>query len=282
MSWSRDKITSKIIVVMIFVLILELLPLAARVGKDLKVDDNWGLGYGEKGQQPMGTADVVYLKQFDAYYVGDPNEKVIYLTFDAGYENGYTEKLLDILKEQEVTAAFFLVGHYFKQNPQLVKRMVAEGHLVVNHTYSHPDMTALLDRDNFKKELEGIEILYKEITGEDMLKYYRPPSGKYSEENLGYAQEFGYKTIFWSLAYVDWKNDQQPSTEQAFSKLLPRIHNGAVVLLHSNSKTNSQILEELIKQWKKEGYIFKSLEHLVKEEKTEIEVSPDDGFVIIE
>lgn len=282
MSWSREKITSKLIVVLVFVLILELIPLAARVGMDLKKDDDWGLGYGDNGQQPTGNVDETYLEQYDAYYVGDATEKVIYLTFDAGYENGYTEKLLDILKRQEVPAAFFLVGHYLKQNPDLVRRMVADGHIVANHTYSHPDMTSLSSVENFKKELESLEVLYKEITGEAMHKYYRPPSGKYSEENLKNAQALGYKTIFWSLAHVDWKNDAQPSKEQAFSKLVPRIHPGAVVLLHSNSKTNSEILEALITQWKKEGYCFKSLDDLVGVQKTEIEVNPDDGFVIIE
>lgn len=279
MSWSKEKIASRLIFILVFILIIEIIPLAAKVGMNLKNDDDWGLGYGHDGQQPTGNVDANYLKKYDAYYVGKSDEKVIYLTFDAGYENGYTEKLLDILKKQEVPAAFFLVGHYLKVNPELVKRMVAEGHIVANHTYTHPDMTALSNPENFKRELESLASLYKEIIGEEMHQYYRPPSGKYNEANLENAQVLGYKTIFWSLAYVDWKNDAQPSSVYALSKLLPRIHPGAVVLLHSNSKTNSEILDELITQCKKEGYTFKSLDDLVKGQKSEPEVNPDDGFV---
>lgn len=262
MSWNKEKITSKVIVLLIFILIIELLPLAARVGIELKRDDDWGLGYRNKDQQPTGNADADFLEQYDSYFVGNPNDKVIYLTFDAGFENGYTSDLLDVLKEQEVPAAFFLVGHYLKENPELVKRMVDEGHIVGNHTYSHPDMTALSYFDNFKKELEELETLYTGITGKELPRYYRPPSGKYNEDNLKNAQALGYKTIFWSLAYVDWKLDAQPTKEYAFSKLLPRIHPGAIVLLHSTSKTNSEILRELIMEWKKAGYSFESLDDL--------------------
>ncbi len=283
MHWNKEKIMSKIVVILFFVLILELLPLVARASKDIKKEDDWGLGYRGQEEQPTGNVDAAYLKQYDAYYVGDSDEKVIYLTFDAGYENGYTEKLLDIMREQEVPATFFLVGHYLKQNPELVKRMVAEGHMVANHTYSHPDMTSLSYLENFRDELEGIETLYHEITGEKLKKFYRPPSGKYNEANLKNAQNLGYKTIFWSLAYVDWNNDKQPSQAYALSKLLPRIHPGAVVLLHSNSRTNSEILDQLITQWKKDGYVFKSLEDLVDGvSETEVEENPEEGFVFYE
>ena len=142
-----------------------------------------------------------------------------YLTFDAGYENGYTEKILDVLKNHNTKATFFLVGNFLETSPELVKRMAEEGHIVGNHTMTHPDMSAISDMESFKKEIEGVENLYKEVTGKNLLKIYRPPQGKYSEDNLRMAQELGYKTIFWSLAYVDWYNDNQPTKEQAFDKL---------------------------------------------------------------
>ena len=225
---------------------------------------NWGLKFNEDGTTPMGNETSDYLKRYNAYYVGNTDEKVIYLTFDAGYENGYTSDILDILKKHDVKAAFFLVGHYLKKEPQLVKRMIEEGHIVGNHTYNHPDMSKISDVESFKKELNSLEELYKQTIGTEMPKYYRPPQGKFNEENLKLANELGYKTIFWSLAYADWSNKEQPSKELAFSKLIPRIHPGAVVLLHSTSKTNSQILDELLTKWKEMGYTFSTLDKLVQ------------------
>ena len=225
---------------------------------------NWGLSFRENGKAPVGNATAKALKEFDAYYVGNDDEKIIYLTFDAGYENGYTEKILDTLKKHDIKAAFFLVGHYVEEEPMLVKRMVEEGHIVGNHTYNHPDMSKISGKESFKKELISLEELYKQVTGQDMAKYYRPPQGKFSEGNLIMAKELGYKTIFWSLAYADWYNDKQPTREQAFSKLVPRIHPGAVLLLHSTSKTNSEILDELLTKYEDEGYIFKTLDDLTK------------------
>jgi len=167
-----------------------------------------------------------------------------------------------VLKKHKVSAAFFLVGHYMEKNADLVRRMAEEGHTVGNHTMHHPDMSKIADKDAFSKELLELESLYKEITGKEMPKYYRPPQGIYSEENLKMAQELGYKTVFWSLAYVDWNNDSQPTKEQAFSKLLPRVHNGAVVLLHSTSRTNAEILDELLYKWEDMGYTFAPIEEL--------------------
>lgn len=223
---------------------------------------NWGLSFRENGKAPVGNATAKALKEFDAYYVGNDDEKVIYLTFDAGYENGYTEKILDTLKKHDVKAAFFLVGHYVEEEPLLVKRMVEEGHIIGNHTFNHPDMSKISGKESFEKELISLEELYKQVTGLDMAKYYRPPQGKFSEDNLIMAKELGYKTIFWSLAYADWYNDKQPTKEEAFSKLLPRIHNGAVLLLHCTSKTNSEILDELLTEYEDEGYKFKTLDDL--------------------
>ena len=223
---------------------------------------SWGLSFRQEGAPPIGNAGKDQLRQYQAAYIGNVGEKVLYLTFDAGYENGCTAKILDTLKEKQVPAAFFLVGNYIRQSPDLVRRMVAEGHTVGNHTMHHYDMSRLSDKAAFSKELTDLEALYKETVGQELPKFYRPPQGIYSEENLKMAQELGYKTLFWSLAYVDWNNDAQPTKEAAFAKLLPRTHNGAVVLLHSTSKTNAEILGELIDKWKAMGYRFGTLEEL--------------------
>ena len=223
---------------------------------------SWGLRFQVEGETPIGSASQTVLARYDAAYVGDSAEPVIYLTFDAGYENGCTEAILDVLQAHQVPAAFFLVGNYLERNPELVRRMAAEGHIVGNHTWSHPDMSAITDRSTFEQELTRVEDLYREITGQDMAKFYRPPQGIYSDENLALAQELGYKTVFWSLAYADWDNDHQPAPQEAFSKLIPRIHNGAVVLLHSTSRTNAAILHELLTKWEELGYTFAPLSEL--------------------
>ena len=223
---------------------------------------SWGLSFRGEHTPPQANAGAAQLARYGAAYLGDPTQKVIYLTFDAGYENGCTEQILDTLKKHEVSAAFFLVGHYIEKNADLVRRMVDEGHIVGNHTMHHPDMSKLSDYDAFSAELTGLEELFKKTTGKDLPKYYRPPQGIYSEENLQMAQKLGYRTVFWSLAYADWNNDDQPTKDRAFAKLLPRIHNGAVVLLHSTSKTNAEILDELLTKWKDMGYTFGTLDQL--------------------
>ena len=227
---------------------------------------SWGLSFREEGAPPIGNAGKDQLKTYDAAYMGDPGEKKLYLTFDAGYENGCTEKILDILKQQQVPAAFFLVGNYLEKNADLVRRMVEEGHIVGNHTMHHYDMSKLTTQEAFSKELQDLEDLYRKTTGQEMRKFYRPPQGNYSAENLRMAKELGYKTVFWSLAYVDWNNDAQPTPEEAFAKLLPRTHNGAVVLLHSTSKTNGEILDSLLTRWEDLGYRFGTLDELFSEQ----------------
>ncbi|OUP60709.1 polysaccharide deacetylase family protein [Butyricicoccus pullicaecorum] len=226
---------------------------------------NWGLSFPTPGQPPVGNASSEELEALSARYLGDVSEPVIYLTFDAGFENGNTPAILDALKKHHAPAAFFLVGNYLETAPDLVRRMVEEGHVVGNHTTSHPDMSKIADLETFQQELKGVEDLYREVTGEEMLKLYRPPQGKFSLENLKQAQQLGYTTVFWSLAYVDWYTDNQPTKEQAFDKLLPRIHNGAIVLLHSTSSTNAQILDELLTKWEQAGYRFGNLKELMIE-----------------
>ena len=223
---------------------------------------DWGLSFQTEGQAPIGNATAEHLAQYDACYLGDTSKKVIYLTFDCGYENGYTEPILDALKKHDAPAAFFVVGNMIETAPDVIRRMAAEGHIVGNHTYHHPDMSAISDQSAFQKELEALASLYKETVGEELPMYYRPPQGKYSEDNLKQAQALGYKTVFWSLAYVDWYVDDQPSAEQAYAKLLPRIHDGAIVLLHSTSKTNAEILDDLLTKWEEMGYTFASLDEL--------------------
>ena len=208
------------------------------------------------------------LKQYDTYYIGSKEEKVIYLTFDCGYENGNTGAILDALKKHNAPGTFFVVGHFLESAPELVKRMVTEGHTVGNHTYHHPDMSAISDKESFQKELDAVSSLFQEVTGQEMTKYYRPPQGKYSTENLAMAKELGYKTFFWSLAYVDWNADAQPTEEEAYGKLIGRIHPGAIVLLHNTSSTNGKILDELLTRWEDMGYTFQPLSHLWSDEKT--------------
>lgn len=228
----------------------------------LNSSENWGLGFGNSGEKPTGNRTADELKEYDAYFVDDTSDKVIYLTFDAGFENGNTEPILDALAKHKVKATFFVVGNYLETSPELVKRMVSDGHTVGNHTYHHKDMSAMSDQASFEKELVDLETLYEEITGEKMVKLYRPPQGKYCEQNLKMAQEMGYKTFFWSLAYVDWYEDKQPTKEEALDKLLNRIHPGAIVLLHSTSKTNGEILDELLTKWEEMGYRFGTLQEL--------------------
>lgn len=236
------------------------LPLVSRTAGAAVTE--WGLGFGEDGTQPRGNVSAAELAKYGAYYVGNAEQKVIYLTFDAGYDNGNTAKILDTLQAEQVPAAFFLVGSYVRTYPDLVRRMASEGHIVGNHTEEHGDMRNIEDAQGFAAALAPVEQAHKEATGQEMPKFYRPPEGKFDEQNLKDARQLGYTTVFWSLAYRDWVEKDQPTAEYAFGKLCPRMHNGAVVLLHSTSSTNAQILGQLIQRWKQEGYEFRSLEQL--------------------
>lgn len=223
---------------------------------------SWGLCFRTQGKPPEGPADSAELSKYDAVYLGNTQERVLYLTFDAGYENGCTEKILDVLEKHNAPAAFFLVGNYIEKNADLVRRMVDEGHIVGNHTMHHPDMAKISDKAAFQKELKDLEALFLQTTGKELPKYYRPPQGTYSVQNLEMAKAMGYRTVFWSLAYVDWKNDAQPAPEEALQKVLSRTHDGAVVLLHSTSQTNAEILDELLTQWEAQGYRFAPITEL--------------------
>lgn len=204
------------------------------------------------------------LSEFDGFYA-DTNlkdgEKVVYLTFDAGYENGNVSRILDTMKENGVTGAFFILSHFLEANPDLVSRMLNEGHLVCNHTARHHDMAKAGD-DEMRKELTDLETLFKEKTGHEIAKYYRPPEGSFKWDNLAVAKQLGYATVFWSFAYADWDNERQPDSASALKKIRDNLHPGAILLLHPTSKTNADILPELIEQLKRDGYRFGTLDEL--------------------
>ncbi|WMJ81848.1 delta-lactam-biosynthetic de-N-acetylase [Clostridium sp. MB40-C1] len=230
-----------------------------------KKDREWFFIPNDKGIQPEEPKEVLsIIKNKDAYYVGKSDEKVLYLTFDEGYENGYTPKILDTLKKNNVKAMFFVTEPYIKQNKALVKRMVQEGHLVGNHSKSHPSMAKLVrtNKEKFNNEILSTEKTFQQVTGKKMDKFFRPPMGAYNELSLYNTQKLGYKTIFWSFAYKDYEPEKQPSIEYAKNLILKRTHNGEIILLHAISKTNTEILDSLINEWKNKGYNFKTLDML--------------------
>lgn len=225
--------------------------------------EDWGVGgYGDQ-IKPGGNAPASTLAAYNAYYVSSSDEKIIYLTIDCGYENGNTQAILDALEKHDAPATFFVVGHYLNTAPEMVEKMLEAGHTVGSHTYHHPDMSQIADMESFQEEMESLEDLYREVTGEELTKYYRPPQGKYNLNNLQMAQELGYATFFWSVAHVDWIQEKQPTHEEAISTLTKRIHPGAIVLLHCVSQTNAEILDELLTKWEGMGYTFGKLEDLI-------------------
>ncbi len=227
---------------------------------------NWFCVHRKDHLQPIADSTISFVEDYNGYYIdkkhGDEcGEKVIYLTFDAGYENGNVKKILDTLNEEEVTGAFFVLGHLIEANPELISQMFEGGHLVCNHTFSHKSMVGKSESE-FKTELESLEAICLEKTGRNLSKYYRPPEGKFDEISLKYAQSMGYKTIFWSFAYADWDNNSQMSAEKAKKKIIENIHNGEIMLLHPTSATNAEILGEIIRELKEQGYRFGSLDEL--------------------
>lgn len=234
---------------------------------------NWYCVRNKEHKQPKADATMQWIEQYNGYYIDHRHndlseDKVLYLTFDAGYENGNVEKILDTLKQEQVPGAFFVLGNLIARNPELIKRMATEGHIVANHTNLHKDMTKVNTLDEFQKELDDLKRLYQSVTGADLANYYRPPEGKFNKQSLAYANQLGYKTIFWSFAYADWDNDKQPSPESAKAKILDNIHNGAILLLHPTSATNAQILKDVIQRLKTDGYRFGTLDELTKETAT--------------
>lgn len=230
----------------------------------LPTSESWGLSFQEEGKRPAGNASIQELQKYQAFYAADTDDKILYLTFDCGYENGNTPAILSALKKHQAPAVFFAVGNFIRDNPDLIRQIIAEGHLIGNHTMTHPDMSTISSRESFQKELHDVENLYTQITGQKMSRFYRPPQGIYNTDNLTMAKEMGYTTFFWSLAYVDWIQEQQPSREEAFDKLLRRVHPGAIVLLHNTSSTNGAILDDLLNKWEDMGYEFHSVKELAE------------------
>ena len=220
----------------------------------------WGLKKVENSQPEVPSAWTELLKRYDGYYLGNTTEKVMYLTFDEGYENGYTAKILDVLKKTNTPAAFFVTGPYVKNEPELIKRMVDEGHIVGNHTVNHPSMPDVGD-SQLEKEITELNDNFYNITKTNM-KFMRPPRGEFSERTLYITQKMGYKSIFWSIAYADWNTNSQKGADYATEQVTKQFHNGAIILLHAVSADNANGLEEIINNAKQQGYVFKSLEDL--------------------
>ena len=229
--------------------------------------DSWSVNREKDHKQPKADGCYSYMEKYDCYYIdkkADENDKVIYLTFDAGYENGNIEKILDTLRKHNAKGAFFVLKNLIVRNTDLVKRMTDEGHLVCNHTANHPDMTRYKDIEAFKSELTALENVYTEHTGLTLSKYFRPPEGKFDEQTLSFAKSLGYKTIFWSFAYADWDNNNQPSLDYAFQKITENTHNGMIALLHPTSSANAAVLDRILSYWEKEGYRFGTLDELTE------------------
>jgi peptidoglycan-N-acetylmuramic acid deacetylase len=230
---------------------------------------HWGFNKGKNEEQAdAGKEYDELLKKYNAFYKGNPYDKVLYLTFDNGYENGYTAKILNVLKKEKVPAIFFVTGHYLKSEPELVRRMVKEGHIIGNHSWNHPDMTQISDQ-KIRDELNRVKDETARITDQKEMHYLRPPRGILSERTMEIANQEGYTHVLWSLAFVDWKTNQQKGSQYAYDRIMTQVHPGAIILLHTVSKDNANALEKVIKDLKARGYQFKSLDHYMMKEKGE-------------
>ncbi|SOC00105.1 peptidoglycan-N-acetylmuramic acid deacetylase [Ureibacillus xyleni] len=226
---------------------------------------HWGFSKSKDGMPAdAGAKFETILKENGAFYRGNPNKKTIYLTFDNGFENGYTESILDTLKKEKVPATFFLTGHYLTSATDLVKRMIKEGHIIGNHSYGHPDMSKLSDEE-LVKEWKKFDDKLKELTGIERTYYVRPPKGIFSERDIRVGNDHGYTHVFWDTAFVDWHADSTVGWEYAYDELMTQLHPGAVILLHTVAKHNADALPKFIEDAKKEGYTFGSLDDLVME-----------------
>ena len=234
-----------------------------RINVSAEENYNWYFKAAGDGKQPLLLDGKEIVNHPSLLAAGNPDEKVIYLTFDAGYSTENVVKTLDVLKEENVTAAFFILPAIYKYTPEIARRMIDEGHTVCNHTLSHKNVSGMTF-EQFKGEISGLEAEYEKYTGAKMAKFFRPPEGSFSENTLKYCEELGYKCVFWSFAYADWDNNAQKDREWATNIILSNIHNGEVLLLHPNSKTNADILSDVIRTLKNEGFTFGSLEKLSK------------------
>ena len=222
----------------------------------------WGIKRNDNHDQPdLGTKNKELISKYNGMALGSAEKKYIYLTYDLGYEAGYTEKILDALKENNVQAAFFVTAHYVNTAPDLVQRMIDEGHIVGNHTVNHKSMPSISDEEIIEELMKLHQAVYEKFGYE--MKYMRPPKGEFSERTLSLTEKLGYKTVMWSFGYVDWEENRQPSEEEAMSKIISNLHNGEIMLLHGNSKTNADIMNQMIKKAQEEGYEFRSLDDFI-------------------
>ena len=230
---------------------------------------HWYCVHVKDHKQPSVGGELAFVEELGGYYIDRSHtsvtdaDKVVYLTFDVGYENGNVSKILDVLKEESVTGAFFILGHVISENIELVQRMANEGHTVCNHSVRHKNMSGWSDEE-FLSELRALEEQYAQATGKRMAAYYRPPEGTFSKQNLACAQKNGYRTVFWSFAYPDWDNQKQMPKERAKQIILDNVHNGEVMLLHPTSATNAAILQDVIRTLMADGYRFGTLDELTK------------------
>lgn len=254
-------------IIMAFVIAFTILPTETFAGSRSNKGRNWGYTKSLNHKAPSvskATKDI--LKKYDGYYVKDADKKIIYLTFDLGYENGYTNKILDVLKKHNIKATFFVCKGAITSNPKAIKRMVKEGHVVANHTVNHKSFYKLSE-SNITKELQGVEKVYEKVTGKKMVKIVRPPEGGYSEKTLAITKKLGYTTVFWSIALPnDWNIKNQPSNETTLALFKNQHHKGAIILLHAVSPTVSKNLDKMVIQLKDKGYEFRLVSDLIQPE----------------
>lgn len=219
----------------------------------------WGIKRANNNMQPdVGESNKKLLEENNGICLGKSTEKNIYLTFDEGYEAGYTEKILNTLKENNIKATFFITSHYLNTASEKVERMINEGHIVGNHTCSHPSMPSKTNEEIENEIMKLHQAVYEKFNYE--MKYLRPPKGEFNERTLKKTAELGYRTVMWSFAYADWDEKKQPSIDDAKKIIINNFHSGEIILLHPNSKTNSEVLDTIIKEAKREGYEFKLLD----------------------
>lgn len=243
--------------------LLCLLPLANAAAESPDTPFHFGFKKSKNGQLPSIDQEGFkpILERHGAIFLGDTSKKQIYLTFDNGYENGYTVKILDVLKEKKVPAVFFVTGHYVKDQPELLKRMVSEGHIIGNHSWSHPDVTTI-SNEQMKVELDKVKQEVAKVTGQNEMQFLRTPRGIFSERTVSFSKGLGYTNVFWSIAYKDWDTKQQKGAQYAYDQVMKQLHPGAVILLHSVSKDNTEALDRIIDDARKQGYEFKGLDQL--------------------
>ncbi len=258
-----EKIYKRFLAFILLPVIIAVIPFLVFADSGDTAAFDWYFKPTNDNSQPKLIPEADFIDNYNVISIGNADSKTLYLTFDAGYDNGYHELILDTLSQKNVKAAFFVDGNFVKTNPDIVKRMYADGHIVGNHTLKHPDMTTLTDYETYSKQITEWDKLIKEL-GLTPTGYFRFPSGRFSKRALEYNEKLGLTTVFWSFAYYDWDESDQPLHNSAKEKIYSRIHNGSVILLHSTSKTNCEILPDIIDRLRIDGYTFESLDNFKK------------------